>query len=151
MAGPLQFLRERVWSALPEDISPRMRRTAGWAWPLFLVLLGSFVAWRRLRHDAPLGMTPVVLWALAPGVAAALLFSAPIGVRVYRGVMMFFMTIGFVVSHVFMVLAFYLIVTPMGLLLRLSGKDLIDARRGKRPSWTPHAGTPTRQRFYRLF
>ncbi len=47
---------------------------------------------------------------------------------------------GWVMSRVILVVVFFIVVTPIGLFLRLSGKDILDKRSGvKRESyWTGH-------------
>jgi hypothetical protein len=151
MGKVIQFFKERVWSALPADVPFRTRRTAAIAWPIFLLLLAGWIAWNRRRNGVEPGAAPVVLAVLAPLLAVLLIASASVGSRTYRGVMIVFMTIGFFVSHILMVFFFYAVVTPMGLLMRLMGKDLINRQPGKRPAWTPHRGHPERRRFFRLF
>jgi hypothetical protein len=147
-----RFFQERVWSALPPEVRPRDRRLAGWAWPCVLLLLAGVMAWKNHRHDAPMGLRALALVIVAFSLGLALLSGPAIGDLVYRAVMRVFMTVGFVVSHAALILFFYLVVSPLGIAMRMAGKDFLGTRPGVRPAWTPRrAGTPERRRYYRLF
>lgn len=83
-------------------------------------------------------------WLLVPALALIVLGLVRPGALkwVYVGWMALGLALGLVVSTVLLTLLFYLIVTPMGLLARLTGKDFLNQRRD------PHAKTywvPRRQ------
>jgi hypothetical protein len=151
MNAIFRFFQQRVWSALPAEVSDKDRRTAGIAWPIALAAFAALIAWRRHRRGDPAGLAPYILIVMAPLLGASLLAGAALGARVYRGVMLFFLTFGFFVSHALLIVFFYVFIAPFALLLRLLGKDLLDKRGWKRPQWTPHAPSPERRRFYRQF
>jgi hypothetical protein len=71
---------------------------------------------------------PALLGAI--GLAALQLVSFALGVRVlthviFVGLMIVAMPIGFVISHVFLAAIYYLVFTPIGLVFRLMGRDVI--------------------------
>lgn len=94
-------------------------------------------------------------WMIAMAVGIALGVGALIpglGRGVYLLVNVPTSAIGFVVSHVLLTLIFYAVFTPLGLLLRLMGKDLLTMRRaGVRTMWVDHAQVTDRHRYYRQF
>ena len=47
--------------------------------------------------------------------------------------------VGWVMSRIILVLLFFLVITPIGIFLRLTGKDLLDMKAGVRrdSAWTP--------------
>ena len=96
----------------------RQLRQFGWIWMAFVTLFGA-VAW--FKFDSPAlarGLwiaafaVPVVGWAL------------PAFMRlVFLGMSYLAWPIGFVVSHVILAVVYYLVVTPIGLVMRLFGYD----------------------------
>jgi len=60
--------------------------------------------------------------------------------------------IGYVVSNVMLTLMFFLVITPLGIVLKLTGKDLLQQRRQNRTTqWTPVKETKTEDSYYRQF
>ncbi len=92
--------------------------------------------------------------------AAALLFAAggaflygPMK-PVYTGWMLFAFVLGWINTRVILGLFFYLVITPIGLFLRLRGKDLLDEKidRGAPSYWIKREGKPPdRKRLERMF
>lgn len=87
---------------------------------LILRLVGAF-AWTH----------PVLLTAVGLGVAQLVLFL--VGVRYltqacFVVLMVVGMPIGFVLSHVFLAAIYYLVITPIGLVFRMMGRDVIGKR-----------------------
>jgi saxitoxin biosynthesis operon SxtJ-like protein len=81
----------------------------GAAWPWFLAAAGLFGLWG-------------LLW--------------PAGLKgVYKVWLSLAIVLGFFVSRILLTLLFYLVVTPIGLLMRLLGKDLLDQKMGDRDSY----------------
>jgi hypothetical protein len=86
------------------------------------------------------GVMPGGVCLVAVGVAALVVLTAmirPIWFRgFYRGGMRFSFQIGQVMGKVLLTVFFFALVTPMGLLLRLLGKDLLQLKR--RPDQTTY-------------
>lgn len=133
------------------DTSRRAVRSFGWVVGLVLVGIALVIWWRR-------GWEPGTL-QLAFGVAGTALivlgFVAPAVLRpLYRVWMALAVVLGFVMTRVVLTLVFVTLVLPIGLLLRLFGKDLL--HRHPDPDtesyWirrTPHTDDPARlERYY---
>lgn len=110
-------------------------------------LLGLFAAWRGK------GITTVslVLWGVGLFLAMAA-FVPVLGRMVYLGVYLPTSIIGYVVSHIILTMMFFLVITPVGLILRLMGKDPLQQRRPKhKRGWTPIKGIKDEDSYYRQF
>jgi len=97
-------------------------------------------------------------WAWAA--VAALAFAAggvagyPLLKPVYRVWMLFAFALGWINTRVILGVFFYLVMTPLGVILRLSGKDLLDESIDKRAAsyWIRRERAPfDRKRLERLF
>jgi hypothetical protein len=96
-------------------------------------LLGGLALWRA--H----GFSVYLVAAGALFLAFGLVFPAAL-----RPVQKIWMTLallmGWVMSRVILAVTFFIVVTPIGLIMRLSGKDILDKRPGVRRDtyWVPH-------------
>ena len=100
------------------DPSSRQLRQFGWIWMAFVAFFGA-VAWFKFHNPA----LARGLW-IAAVVVPALGWAAPAFMRlVFLGMSYLAWPIGFVVSHVILAAVYYLVVTPIGLLMRLFGYD----------------------------
>jgi hypothetical protein len=108
-------------------------RKFGWTVGGAFALLGGLLFWRQRTAAgavaASLGGTLLLLAAAAPA-----LLAAP-----HRGWLAFARVLGRVNSAVFLFLTFFLVLTPLGFVLRLFGRDEL-RRRGPAPEsmWTPY-------------
>ena len=95
---------------------------------VMMVMVGalSTLAWRRgfLAREVWLGL---IAAAVAVAVTAWI-YPAPFR-KFYRGGMTVSFHMGQVMSRVLLTLFFFLILTPLGLILRILGKDLLGLRR----------------------
>jgi hypothetical protein len=96
----------------------------------FLALLGlPAIAWLVLRLcHAFEPMHPVMLAAVGVAVLQLVLSLASIDAltrALFVAIMIVAAPIGFVISHVFLALIYYLVITPIGLFFRLTGRDVI--------------------------
>jgi multisubunit Na+/H+ antiporter MnhG subunit len=89
---------------------------------IILIILGALVLWRGRRAISPrlfiTGALFIILGLTLPGVLKPLQ-------KLWMG---FSITIGFFVSRVILFVLFYVVLTPMGLLARLLGKDILDQK-----------------------
>lgn len=112
---------------------PREWRKAAWQGAFGLALLSSVLRWRRVL--------PVNGWKLALAGLAVAALCAWLYPRWFRGYYRFTTRLAFHVTRVFgcvvLFLLFLLAVTPLGLVLRLLGKDLlqIKPRRATLTTW----------------
>ena len=118
---------------LKED--PREWRKFAWAALTVLVILTVYF-WRR-------GMFSVEAFLVVLGAVLVLAVGATLRPQPVRPIYRVAMTVGFclgqVIGRVLLALAFILVVTPLGVLLRLTGKDLLHLRRDPRRAshWRP--------------
>jgi len=116
--------------------------------PAFLAVVGGLLAWRLGWWTAA-----VILWCLA-GVALLGGLIAPGRFRlIYAAWMRGAQPIGWVVSHLVMAIVYYGVVTPIGLLLRLLGRDPMTRRldRSARSYWVEHTPGGRANRYFRQF
>ena len=129
---------------------PRRVQLAGLALPVVLAAI-----WGASSLGGPL-VPGVILAAFSVvGVVGgvATLLSRPIGTRLYHGWMLGVLPIGWTVSHVLLSIVFFGVVTPIGLALRLLGRDPLDRRfdAGASTYWRTREATPDARRYMRQF
>lgn len=107
-------------------------------------ILGSLAAWRA----GGISRATMILWTVGAGLALAALIPG-LGRLAYLAVYLPTSIIGYIVSHVVLTLMFFLIITPLGLVLKLMGKDLLQKRR--QPQWRPVRGVKSEDSYYRQF
>jgi len=113
---------------------PKEWRKAAWMSALGLALLSSVLRWRRIL--------PTAAWAVALCCVAALAAAAALRPNWFRGYYRVSTKTGFYLSqmmgHVVLLLLFFLVVTPLGLAMRIFGKDPLRLRRpaGAKTYWT---------------
>ena len=73
--------------------------------------------------------------------------------QVYRLWMLLAFTLGWITTRTILVLAYWIIMTPMGLLMRISGKDVLDERidRSATSYWKKHEPVPDRRQYNKQF
>lgn len=104
-----------------------------------LVVGGVFAAlglFLLLRNKAAY---PYFLWPGVGLVVVGVVF--PRGLRyIYVVWMSVAFVLGFVMAHVILTLFFFLVITPIGLLARLSGKDFLSLKQDRHAKsyWIPH-------------
>ena len=100
-------------------------------------VLGLLFLWRHKAHY------PYFLW---PG-AVSVLFGAilPRALKwIYIAWMSVAFVLGFVMAHVILAVLFYLVITPIGLLAKLAGKDFLSLKldRAAKSYWIPREKKP---------
>ena len=110
-------------------------------------VLGLLAAWRA----SGISTGAIVLWSIGMFLAGAA-FVPKLGRIAYLGVYLPTSIIGFVVSNVILTLMFFLVITPLGIILRLMGKDFLRQQRQKDKSqWMPVNGAKSEDSYYRQF
>ena len=124
----------------------QLRQFAGIWFPLFCAVLGFL-----LIRSA--GLRPAyIVWTC--GIVLGLIGMAwPPAIRpVFVGLMVITYPIGWVVSHVVLAIAYYLILTPVGLALRALGKDPLDKGKIRRNTyWQPRKPPESVTRYFRQY
>ena len=143
------------------NLAPERRILGQFAW-LAAFALPVFAA-LFTRADARLWQvwewhwsSPAVLWLGAVGTAQLAAFLA--GVRhltlvLYVVLMVVAWPIGFVISHVFLAVVYYLVMTPIGLVFRLLGRDAIGRSidRGAKSYWHDRGAPRPAESYFKLY
>lgn len=121
---------------------------------VFGLLMGPFFAflgWLVFRHA---GRTPAyAVWG-AGGLLWLVYLAWPAArPRIWIGWMVAVFPVGWIVSHAILTVVYFLVLTPVGILLRLTGRDPLARRRRKREetAWTPRRAPEDDSRYFRQF
>jgi ABC-type uncharacterized transport system permease subunit len=117
--------------------SPRQLAVFAVAWAVFLGLWAC-ACWIRGRHTAA-----GILWVAAAAAPVAGAASRRLLRLIFVGLSYATYPLGFVVSHVVLALVYFLALTPIGLTMRLLGRDPLSRKFDpKAPSyWKPRQAT----------
>ena len=135
----------------------RELRQFGFAALVVFGLVGGLIHWKKAvfgigLRDAAHWISYAV-WATA-GLSALFSFAHPrANLPLYLGVSVATFPIGYVVSHVLMGLFFYGVLTPIGLVFRMMGRDPLQRRFEKQSStyWVAHRVPDSTKRYFRQF
>lgn len=116
--------------------------------PLFYVVVGA-VAWGKYG-------SPFVAWCVwNTGILLSILgLVFPAILRgIFVGMSVVTWPIGWIVSHLLLGVIFYGIVTPIGFLLRLCGRDPLQRKFDPQAKtyWVPHETTTNTRRYFRQY
>ncbi len=115
-----------LWQEIKEvDTSKKALRSFGWVVGGVLLVIAAVVWW---RNDFALTTAAYVLGSL--GAALVVLgLAAPVVLKpVYRVWMALAVVLGFIMTRVILSVVYYLVMTPIGLAMRLFGKDPMHRR-----------------------
>ena len=123
----------------------QLRQFAGIWFPAFCVLAGWMVGKKTGHWDGV-----QLAWAVC-GLQALLGIIYPPGIRlVFVGLILLTFPVGWVVSHLLLGAIFYLVVTPIGLILRMSGHDPLQLKKPSGNSvWKTSVGKTDATRYLR--
>lgn len=109
--------------------------------------LGLVAAW----YSGEFAMRTYILWGV--GIAlAAFAFIPGLGRIAYLAVYLPSSIVGYVVSHIVLAVLFITVFLPIGIILRLTGKDLLRLRpKGPRALWQPLEKKADLKSYYRQF
>ena len=115
---------------------------------LFFVVLGGLVFW--LGQSSTMA---IALWATGAILSVSYYLVQQLRVPMYRMWMYLFFPIGWAVSHVMFGLIFFVILTPIGLLMRWGGRDPMESRQdpGKQTYWIKRRQDSAAARYLRQF
>ena len=137
------------------DFDPSPRVVSQFAWVAVAGL--GLLAYLGLRWTVGFSWDhPVFLGAIALGVLQLVLFL--IGVRVVSRILfvtlsIVFVPIGFIISHVLIAVIYYVVLTPIALVFRLTGRDVL----GRRPDpaktsyWHQRDGARSPASYFKLY
>ncbi len=115
-----------LWQEIKEvDTSKKALRSFGWVVGGVLLVIAAVVWW---RNDFVLTTAAYVLGSL--GAALVVLgLAVPVVLKpVYRVWMALAVVLGFIMTRVILSVVYYLVMTPIGLAMRLFGKDPMHRR-----------------------
>lgn len=120
----------------------------------FGILLCMFVllAGLILRYQWQLPGASEAVWTVGAVVVLVYAVARPLRIPIYLGWMYAVFPIGWVVTRLLLGTVYYLVLTPVGLLLRITGRDPMRRRTGESDSyWEKAPGQPGEQRYFRQF
>jgi hypothetical protein len=125
---------------LNRDPSPRDLKWFGVVMLAFGGLVGALLQWRFAAATAA-----TWVWGSAAALCAVYYAVAALRRPIFVGWMTLTYPIGWLLSHLMMGVVFYLVVTPIGLVLRLMGRDALDRKvdKGVETYWKAHESRGT--------
>jgi hypothetical protein len=126
----------------------RKLQLLGLALPLAFGLTGGAV-----RLGLPAWNVASVVWALGAAGALAIWASQAFGRRLYFGWMYAAVPVGWTISHLVLGLVYYLVLTPVGLAMRLAGNDPMKRKLDPKAEsyWIERKPNPDPSRAFRQF
>ena len=114
----------------------------------FFGLIGGLVLWKSQTLTAA-----YVIWSIAAFITILFFAVRPIRKPIYLGWIYLAYPIGWVVSHTAMAVIYYLVFTPIGLIMRLLGRDPMERRldRSAASYWVEHDPATEPGRYFRQF
>jgi ABC-type uncharacterized transport system permease subunit len=114
----------------------------------FALLLAMIVWW---RFQAPVAAQ----WIAGIGIGIAVVFFAipPLRKPIYLGWVYLTFPIGWTITHIVMAITYYLVVTPIGLIMRAVGRDPMQRKldRAATSYWIAHQPADSVERYLRQF
>lgn len=142
------------------NLKPDRKHLAGFGWAALVIfgLLGGLVTWKHAILGIHLGpsaarTTAMALWAVGALSGLLSLVKPEWNRPLYVALTLAAFPIGFVVSHVIIAVIFFLIITPVGLVFRLMGRDALTRRldRNARTYWVDRPPVDSVERYFRQF
>jgi len=122
---------------LPINRNPAARELRAFAriwFPLFVVVAGGMIWWRGGSLTGA-----VVAWGAGGAIAVAMLSSPNLARIVFVGLLTMTYPIGLAISTMVLAFMFYVVFTPLGLAMRLAGRDPLRLKqRAAASHWTPY-------------
>ena len=114
----------------------------------FFGMIGGIAVWRFNAWTVA-----ITLWTAAVIVVAAYYLLPPIRKPLFVGWMYAVLPIGMTISFVIMLLTYYLVLTPIGLMLRLFSVKFFDPQPANDAEsyWTPHPTVTAKRRYFQQF
>jgi hypothetical protein len=133
------------WSDVTRPPTPKALRQFS---VLCIVVFGGLWAWKAWHGQA--GRASVVL-AIAGSVVGLLGLAWPPLVRwIYTAWMAVAFPIGWTVSRAMLAILFYLVITPIAAIFRMTGRDVLRVRRRNDESyWTPKTRAASADTYFR--
>jgi hypothetical protein len=131
-----------------KDPSARELRWFGVMFGAFFALVGAILWWRFDAHAAAR-----VVWLVAGAVPVVYYAVPPIRRWLYLGWMYAAFPIGWTVSHLILAIVYYVVLTPIGIILRLAGRDPLQRSFDETATtyWIQRPDSPGPGRYFKQF
>lgn len=131
-----------------KEPTPRELRVFGLLFALFCGLVGALLRW---KGDAP--TAALVVWSVGLLAMAVYYAVPPLRRTAFRAWVRVTFPIGWTVSHLVLLLVYYAVFTPIGLLMRLAGRDVLQRKRDPRAVtyWSEHRPADAPARYFKQF
>jgi hypothetical protein len=125
-----------------------LRRFASAWFPLFFILVGGLVFYKT--RSWPIA---AAIWTPAFLVSLAAYLWPRFARLVFVGWMCAAFPIGWTISHLLLAFIYYVVLTPIGLLMRLVGRDPMERSFDRKAAsyWVPHNPGGDTARYFRQF
>ncbi len=127
------------------------RKELGWFGPLFALFI-AIICWILWRSGVSSKL--ITSLAVATAVLIVVYYLVPRLQRpLYRGWMFSVMPIGWVVSHLLLSLIYYLLFTPIGLIMRAVGYDPMRRKleKDRETYWVPRQSPSDPKRYFKQY
>lgn len=134
--------------AKDREPSARDLRVFGLMVLIFFGVVGGIVLWRTSSW-----LVTGILWGVAV-VGVSFFYAVPALRRpMFVAWMRLFYPVGWLISQLMLIVVYYLVITPMGLMRRLVGGDPLGRRRraGAQTNWVEHDPGTEPARYFRQF
>lgn len=127
------------------------QRELMWFGPLFTLFVGVLVYLFIWSNFSP--TVSYVIGAVAAAIVVVYYLAPPLQRPIYMGWMYSVLPIGFVVSHVLLALIYYLVVTPIGLIMKVVGYDPLHRKFDQAAStyWIERESNTDPQRYFQQY
>jgi hypothetical protein len=125
-----------------------LRQFAGIWLPLFCLLVGWII-----QRQAGTWTPAFYLWGVCAAVSVAGLWLPQLIKPLFVGLMYTVFPLGFVLSYVILAVIYYLLITPVGLIMRLVGYDPLNRKLDPAADtyWIEREAQPESSRYFRQF
>ena len=135
----------------------RKLRQFGFIALAFFFLLGGLTCWRKGLFGVDFGEATwpsvLVFWGIGALSGVFSLVAPGANRLLYVGLAVITYPIGYVISHVVMALLFYGVITPVGLIMRLAGRDPLNRNFDRKTEsyWEPHHQREDKGSYFKQF
>ncbi|MES2792212.1 MAG: SxtJ family membrane protein [Planctomycetota bacterium] len=131
-----------------EPSKKELRQFAGIWFPLACAML-CFIAYKATGS----WLWPALLGSVGAVLAVIAFVKPVVAQRLFVGWMIAAYPIGWTISHILMGLIYYLLITPMGLIMRCCGRDAMGRKfdPSRDSYWVPHQAPQDKKRYFRQY
>jgi hypothetical protein len=128
--------------------TPRELRWFGLALLGFFTILGSMILWRTGNS-----LVPKILWTTGALVVSVYYLAPPIRRPIYLAWMTLTHPIGWIATQLILALVYYGVITPVGLVMRIAGRDTMGRTFDRQATsyWIERPKKTAADRYFRQF